>query len=397
MTWRFRKSFAPLPGVRVTLSKRGITTSVGAGPVRLSAGPRGAALAVNVPGLGVSFRQPLKTASSAEPKRQSALSESSGIDSPAWSPEPIAPPDPMPTLHGTPAMDAIQSGSSSMMTSPGLAAFKASLMGAEALYAATEKELVEARSVEQSLVGHYESWNRGWFLKRVAKKRFRELRDAAEEGTSRRAELDEQLQLSRLSTQFEMSDGVAKAFEELCRAFSTCSCSQRIWDNVAHRATNRVVERTTASRIVDLKPVKFRLGKCSVIDAPMAVPHLENANGGDIFLFPGFILYHAASTNYALVEFGDFELKVFASRFHEEGPVPSDAEQVGTTWARANKDGSPDKRFRDNYSIPVMRYATLTLRSSSGLNEEYMLSNVQSASDFETAFARLRTEVAAGE
>ena len=88
---------------------------------------------------------------------------------------------------------------------------------------------------------------------------------------------------------------------------------------------------------------------------------------------------------------------MFASRFHEEGPVPSDAEQGGTTWAKANKDGSPDKRFRDNYSIPVMRYATLTLRSSSGLNEEYMLSNVQSASDFETAFARLRTEVAAGE
>lgn len=86
---------------------------------------------------------------------------------------------------------------------------------------------------------------------------------------------------------------------------------------------------------------------------------------------------------------------MFAGRFHEEGPVPSDAEQVGTTWAKANKDGSPDKRFRDNYSIPLMRYATLTLRSNSGLNEEYMLSNVQSASDFEIAFARLRTEVVA--
>lgn len=86
---------------------------------------------------------------------------------------------------------------------------------------------------------------------------------------------------------------------------------------------------------------------------------------------------------------------MFASRFHEEGPVPSDAEQVGTTWAKANKDGSPDKHFRDNYSIPVMRYATLTLRSNSRLNEEYMLSNVQSASDFEIAFARLRTEVVA--
>jgi hypothetical protein len=189
---------------------------------------------------------------------------------------------------------------------------------------------------------------------------------------------------------------VAKAFDHLCRAFESCSNSQRVWDNVAQRATDRVAERTTASHIVDLKPVKFRLGRCAVIDAPMVVPHLENANGGDLFLYPGFMLYHAASTNYALVEFGDMELSASPSKFQEHGPIPTDAEQVGTTWAKANKDGSPDRRFKDNYAIPVMRYATLTLRSSSGLNEEYMLSNVAALTAFGESFAELRSAVLSG-
>jgi hypothetical protein len=34
MGWRFRKSFSPLPGVRLNFSPRGISTSVGAGPFR---------------------------------------------------------------------------------------------------------------------------------------------------------------------------------------------------------------------------------------------------------------------------------------------------------------------------------------------------------------------------
>lgn len=35
MGWRFRKSFNPLPGIRLNFSPRGISTSVGAGPARL--------------------------------------------------------------------------------------------------------------------------------------------------------------------------------------------------------------------------------------------------------------------------------------------------------------------------------------------------------------------------
>ncbi|MGN6826422.1 hypothetical protein [Paucibacter sp. M5-1] len=293
-------------------------------------------------------------------------------------------------------MQEIRSGSSSVMTTPGLAAFKDALRSAEVQHAAIKVDLDDARANEVKRVKHFNSWNDGWLFKRLMKKRFEELRVLAEESTAQRRELAEQLDLSLLNAQFEMPDGVAKAFEAMCEEFSGCSRSQRIWDNVAHRQANRVAERTTATRIVDLKPVKFGLGGCSVVVAPMNVPRLENANGGDLYIYPGFLLYHAGSTNYALVELEDLELNVTPTQFHEEKSVPTDAQQVGTTWAKANKDGSADKRFKDNYAIPVMRYARLTARSGTGLNEEYMLSNVEAVEKFGAAMHNLKRAVLVG-
>jgi len=50
MAWQFRTSFSPLPGVRLTLSPRGISTSVGAGPLRVGSGSHGAAITGRIAG-----------------------------------------------------------------------------------------------------------------------------------------------------------------------------------------------------------------------------------------------------------------------------------------------------------------------------------------------------------
>ena len=60
----------------------------------------------------------------------------------------------------------------------------------------------------------------------------------------------------------------------------------------------------------------------------------------------------------------------------EEEPVPSDTQVVGQTCAKVKKDGSPDRRFRDNYQIPVVLYGALTFSSPSGLQEEYQFLNL---------------------
>ncbi|MGB0913074.1 MAG: hypothetical protein ACPGSW_05780, partial [Phaeobacter italicus] len=49
---------------------------------------------------------------------------------------------------------------------------------------------------------------------------------------------------------------------------------------------------------------------------------------------------------------------------------------------KTNKDGSPDRRFKENYQIPICLYGQIALRSQSGVTEEYLVSNAQSAHAF---------------
>lgn len=383
MNWRFRKNFAPIPAVRLTLPPSGITTSVGAEPLRVTAGLRGSSVTVGVHGTGLSLVQPL-----GQPLAAPGSQSFGGAFV-----QPAVPPIP---AHGGPGMQEIRSAGSSGLTTAGLTAFKNSLLLADRQFASISAELDDASRTADQHVEQHRRWANGWVLRHVLKKRFAELASQAEESVARRQELREQLQQSTLQAEFEMPDGVAKAYVSLCEAFQACTRSQRIWDNVAHRAANRVAERTTAGRIVDLKPVNFKLGRCGVIDAAQAVPHLQNANGGDIYFYPGFLVYHASAANYALIEYHELELAVMGTQFHEEKAVPTDAQQVDTTWAKANKDGSPDRRFSSNYQIPVMLYAKLTLKTSAGLNEEYLLSNLDACRQFGQAWDRMLSALKSG-
>ncbi|WP_240746022.1 hypothetical protein [Cupriavidus oxalaticus] len=293
-------------------------------------------------------------------------------------------------------MADIRSAGSAVLTSAGLAAFKQSLADAQTQYASIESALEGARHAEQLKVTLHDRWAKGWLFRHVLKARFAQIRDDAETSTAMRQELEQQLDLSKLHTQIEMPDGVAKAFARFCDAFKMCAGSYRIWDYVSARSANQVAERTAASRVVDRQPVSFALGKCEIIDTPISVPCLQNANGGDLYFYPGFLVYLAAATNYALIEYSELELRVTRIGFQEEENIPKDAQQIGTTWAKTNKDGSPDRRFRDNYQIPVMQYARITLRTPSGLNEEYVLSNVAATEAFGQAWEALREAIQRG-
>ena len=81
--------------------------------------------------------------------------------------------------------------------------------------------------------------------------------------------------------------------------------------------------------------------------------------------------------------------------FHENESVPSDSRVVGHTWLKANKDGSPDRRFADNYQIPIAECGRLRITSGTGLNEEYMVSSASVAVEFAKAWTEFATRIPA--
>jgi hypothetical protein len=337
-----------------------------------------------VPGTGLSFHQSLFDGNSG------AGSLTDPTPTPRYIPNSTFKP------ISDPRVEQIESAGSAVLTTAGISEFRRLLDRARTEHADIARELTAAQATERVATEKYLSWKNGWLLRRLMKGSFAALEASAEESGARRAELGEQESLSRLGTQIDIPESLQSTFSRFSDAFAKMSRSNRIWDTVSHREINQFAERTIAARAIERKPVRFRLGRCVVIQSDWQVPQLENANGGDIYLFPLFVVYFAGEQSFALLEYKDIQFVCGITRFHEEETVPGDAQVAGRTWAKTNKDGSPDRRFKGNYEIPVTEYGKLVFRSSTGLNEEYMVSSVANCQAFAQEWNALVQGIARG-
>jgi hypothetical protein len=292
--------------------------------------------------------------------------------------ERIAPTEPTPI--------EIRSASTATLTTEGLEPVKELLIKVQEERAQLLPELGIAYAEAASLKNKYQRWAKGWLFRRLFASRFARLGEMATEAADKQAELEEQERLSRLATEFELPDNLKDSFGRLCDAVAALSQSQRIWKTVTIVATNRYRERTTATQSIQRRLVNVSLGSCDLIQTALNVPRLMNAYGGEIFIYPAFVLYFVSPQAFALVDIHDVRLDYNPTSFIEEETVPGDAELIGLTWKKANKDGSPDRRFAHNYQIPIMKYGDIRLTSHSGLNEAYMISNERLAHGFVEAF-----------
>lgn len=372
MGWRFRKSFSPLPGVRLTFSPRGLTTSVGVGPLRITSGSHGVAATARIPGTGISYHQRLGEASPDHQALAHALRESV--------PEPRI-------------IEKFTSSGTSEMTSPGLAAMKELLARAFSEQKDLNGEITKARTDYTEYSRRYRSWANGWLLKKLRPGKFKLMQIATEESKAKLDELEEQERFSRLKTDIDLPEGVRRTFSQLSDAFATMSKSERIWDVLSHEKNDRIHTRSIAETSADRRPVNFELNACGLIESEWKVPRLKNAIGGDIFLYPGFAVYFISEDAFALIDAGEIEIQFIMARFIEEEAVPRDATVTGQTWKKANKDGSQDRRFAGNYQIPIVKYGYLHLKTPSGLNEAYMFSNFESVDAFMDQWAEFQKSI----
>lgn len=94
----------------------------------------------------------------------------------------------------------------------------------------------------------------------------------------------------------------ADACFQLRDAADVLSESQSIWDILSRQAVNRFVTRSAASESLDRELVKFGLDKSDLVTWDERVPLLRNKSGGDMYVYPGFVLYRASRQSFALID-----------------------------------------------------------------------------------------------
>jgi TPR repeat protein len=297
----------------------------------------------------------------------------------------------MPPVPSSSHSTEIRSASTELLGSESMAQLRRLLKEAFDVRVALEKEISGATHETKIAVSRYQSWERGFLMKRIWKQAFVARKEASDTADAKLEELREQLRLTTLATEITLDREQAEPYYRMRDDFAALSECKKIWDTLERHAVNRVVERSAASEAITREPVTFSLNICDLIQWEKEVPHLPNRTGGDMYIYPGFILYRASKQAFALIDSREVSLTFRETRFIEEDTVPPDTTVAGQAWAKSNKDGSPDRRFRDNYQIPVVLYGSLLFTSPSGLQEEYQCSNPALAERFVRAWNTFRS------
>ena len=78
----------------------------------------------------------------------------------------------------------------------------------------------------------------------------------------------------------------------------------------------------------------------------------------------------------------DIEFDGKSTTFVESQKVPNDTKIVNYTWKYVNKNGNPDKRYKNNVRYPICEYANIYMKSKTGLNTVFLLSSLEKANKF---------------
>jgi Protein of unknown function (DUF4236) len=367
MSWRFRKTFKVLPGVKLNLTRHGLSATLGAAPFSVNVGPRGVYRNVSIPGTGLWNRERLDVPASHSLDIQPPINQGA-----------VPPPFPYPTSASSSNISQsaeIHSASTELLNSDSMEQLRRILTDAYDERAVIGKEIENATWEVYTTRYRYEKWERGFLMKRLRKQTFATRKEAFDTAVAKLEELHEQLRQTTLATEITIDQQQAEPYYRMRDEFAALSSCQKIWSVLTEQVIDRIKERSTANAAITRDPVLFSLDSCDLIQWEQKVPHLPNRTGGDMYIFPGFVLYRASKQAFALIDFREVTLKFVNTHFTEGDVIPSDTQIIGHTWAKANKDGSPDRRFSGNYQIPVVHYGTLLFSTPDGLDVRYLCSN----------------------
>jgi hypothetical protein len=199
-------------------------------------------------------------------------------------------------------------------------------------------------------------------------------------------EIKEELEKSRMGLDITFDDELLRKYELVTASFRKLSQSNKIWDVTSAVDENRRVTRSAASTLVTKTEVRIGVKAIDDILSNFEPLWFKNANGADLYFYPGFIIMYDSRERFGIIDLKELLFDFAPVRFIEAGIVPVDTKIIDQTWHKVNKNGAPDKRFRDNFQIPIVRYGRISLRTKAGVHEQYEFSNYESAEAFSFAF-----------
>lgn len=366
---RFRRRAKLFPGVCLNFSKSGISTTIGFRGASINFNKNGTYFNTGIPGTGLYDRQ--KIEGSNKGRRTAPLADADSRDT-----------------FANPGIGEIKTDQAEATTTEGLQELKKTLLECYQERIDLKKEILKARTkltIATILMVFSYILILGIFIKW-----FKNNKIDKEESLE---DLENQLANCFVNIDMDVSEQIDKKYLTLLEHYKKLLTCARIWDVTSSVSIDRITTRSAAGTAITRKPVKFGFGNIDIIRSKYQALHFENANGGDMYIYPAFIAIVDAHKRFGLIDIRELDFNFHGQRFLEEESIPSDAAVVGHTWAKVNKNGTPDKRFKDNYQIPICQYGDIELKSTTGLNEAYSFSSYEKLEKFAQAMMEYKETI----
>lgn len=192
---------------------------------------------------------------------------------------------------------------------------------------------------------------------------------------------------------YEFENNCFEYYKEIISAFNKIAQSKKIWSLVSSEylvSDYQSKINAGARNLVDRGAASSGTGKLPWVNTNINIP-LIKANGKSLYFVPDGILVYD-SKGVAYVDYQNLKISYDTTRFADEYP-PSDANIIYNTWQYANKDGGPDRRFKNNKEIPVCKYGELKIEIGDKLLLYIMTSLEDAPKEFQEAMNKIQADV----
>lgn len=188
---------------------------------------------------------------------------------------------------------------------------------------------------------------------------------------------------------YEFDASSKSGYDKLYYSWMKLKDNAKVWQTMSSLNNVDKKQNAGASRLITRRPASATNALPWFLESNVTPFGLKLGKRKLLFL-PDKVLV-VDGLKIGAVDYQSLSIETGVTRFIENETVPKDAEVVGYTWAKVNKNGSPDKRFKNNRQLPECVYGQVCIKSSQGLKAEIMCSDKNTILKFKEAAMKAAT------
>lgn len=190
-----------------------------------------------------------------------------------------------------------------------------------------------------------------------------------------------------IKAEYNFDDENKEYFEKLNNFFKELASCNKLW--IINSQYNNMDAKRNAGSSTSITRTPIIISKNLPYYLSTNIEcHCISFGTTSLYFLPDQVLIDSGKRT-TVMDFEKFIFEFDNTIFVEEETVSNDSEIVDYTWQYVNKDGTPDKRFKDNPKYPKCNYGSVLLKNNSGINISILLSSYAKTKHAELCYHEL--------